>query len=233
MDYLPIRTDVPHFLHRGHLEQYAKKGLLDDGLLAGPRQYYDAAYKYYSLVNDAAASVKPGREAALLATVKNSFGPIEKGFTSRLKQLESAKAAADKKISEAIDDPARNTIAGAELSKAIRDHYAALPKEARYSFVTNAINNGDRQTLSVIFNSPLYLLKDNEDGLRGLRNHAASKLAPEAYNVSSNVAKLIEQMRHDHGLVKERVEQIERKYAPSKKAKSEAALNALAASSAE
>lgn len=124
--------------------------------------------------------------------VHRSFERVALTVDRRVKELDGYLDTLDKQVTHALTDPNGRSAEGIAVATEIRAHVKGLAKGKRFSFVTEAIGNGDLPTVAAAINGPAFLsgLTPEEQGQ--LRVLAAQKFAPVAHAQRSAVLKVKE-----------------------------------------
>ena len=108
----------------------------------------------------------------------------EKAWKRTAPQIDSAvtrmtklQTALDTKVQEAVDDKSRLTPHGIAIASQVREHLKGLPEGERLNWLRNAVEAGDKFTVSAILSAPHYLSGITAEVLALTHAAALKKLA--------------------------------------------------------
>jgi hypothetical protein len=98
------------------------------------------------------------------------------------------------KIDAAVDHPPRKTPEGIATAQEVRAHVKSLGEKYRYTFVVDAIHDGDKATAAAVIHAQPFLSGFTPKQVEMLRECAAVQWAPQEFSQSVATAKLIDQV---------------------------------------
>jgi hypothetical protein len=128
------------------------------------------------LVNSA-PTVQVEQEAFIDAAEK-ALTRIAPQVDRRVRELSGIQEILSKRVSNAIDEPARMTPEGLALAQEVRSHVRSLSRKARNAFVAQAIEANDKATVAAVLHAQPFLSGLDNAAQGMLRERAAAKFAP-------------------------------------------------------
>lgn len=198
IETVPIRADVPVSMHPSSLIPFGKvlnqEGTIGVQALAAAREALTTAYTAFSQVEDAVKSLPLGDETRMIGgrPTKVSAGAIEElvqavgkseervigAVQRRYDELRRHREALNTRVANALDVPSRKTPEGLAVAGAIWAHVKSLPSDKRMSFLTKAVEDGDKTTVAAVLHAPAYLSGMTDKQMATLRHRAAHVFAP-------------------------------------------------------
>jgi hypothetical protein len=202
----PIRTDVPITIHPDSLAGLGrtldKENTLGVNAYSAAREALKLCYDSYALLNDAEKALKDAQpinnknrsskdlrmvdgtptlvpnSKEFVASAEQAWARIAPAIDRRVKELTGIQTVLWKRVAEALDDPHRKTPEGLSLAAEVRAHVKALPHEERMQFAMNAINEGDKSTVTALLHAQPFLSGLDAKAHATMRQQAAAKFAP-------------------------------------------------------
>lgn len=206
-DDLPVRTDVPPTLHPLILSPEVDALDIDKSVgsraLAAGREALSTIYRTFGDIETAEKELRAeagehpqaDRAKQLATAAEAAFKRAAAVVNRRVEELLRHQETLAGRVAEALEDPERRTREGLSIATAIRAHVQSLEGETtRIRFLTNAVDAGDRRTVSAVLAAPAYLSGLTDQHVAILRTAAAAKFAPQDSKQLDAVGKVLDRV---------------------------------------
>jgi hypothetical protein len=119
-----------------------------------------------------------GRENEFAEAATQAFEAASTVVDRRLKELAGFREGLAKRVTDALDNPARRTAEGLALASEVRAHIKGLSDSKRWEFVASAIGTRDKATVAAILAAPPFLSGLTARQQASMRELAAQEFTP-------------------------------------------------------